>query len=69
MVSQKTSTPELVHMSRPTKDKLGQTTGEVIVPSILANLVRLWTNETPWESYPSYSGEGQAVQDGLVRLE
>ena len=68
MVSQKTPTPELVHMTRPTKDRLGRTKHEVIVPSVLDDLVRLWMDKVPWEACPSLEsfGQGRVVLDSLV---
>ena len=73
MVLQKTPTPELVHMARPMKDQLGRTkhnhTYEVIIPSVLDDHVRLWTDEIPWEACPSLEsfGQGRAVLDSLIR--
>ena len=42
----------------------------MIVPSVLVDLVRLWTDEIPWEACPSLEsfGQGRAVLDSLVRL-
>ena len=73
MVSQKTLTPELVHMARPMKDQLGRTKHnqayEVIIPSVLDDHVCLWTDEIPWEACPSLEsfGQGRAVLNSLVR--
>ena len=41
----------------------------MIIPSILNDHVRLWTDEIPWEACPSLEsfGQGRAVLDSLVR--
>ena len=45
MVLQKAPTPRLVHMARPFKDQLERTKHEAIIPGVLDDLVRLWTDE------------------------
>ena len=50
-------------MSRPTKEA---TIGEEKIPSVLANLVYIWTIDTSWNLLIIYAG--QAFQDGLVHL-
>ena len=69
MVSQKTSNSiTCPYVSSNERQATTNQTGEVIILSVLANLVCLWTDETSWESYSSSFRQGQAVQYDLVRL-
>ena len=61
-------------MSRPTKEAM---IGEVNVPSVLANLVRIWTDNTLWNptqaslprwSRPSFTKDGRVHRGSLVHL-
>ena len=60
MVSQKTSNSiTRPYVSSNERQATTNQTGEVIVPNVLANLVRLWTDETSWESYSSSFKQGK----------
>ena len=82
MVSQKSSNSiTRPYVSSNERQAMINQIGEVNVPSVLANLVRLWTDNTSWNlthhlsrasrprwSRPSFTKDGRVHRGGLVHL-